>query len=175
MWSLCVCRARVSLSLRFLYNNTVIEIQTSIWDIVSFICFHWTWQAIQTTFASTDIDYTGRQVKITGWGRLSIKSWESSRYLRQAVLRIMSWENCRNTTFGEHITRSMLCAYNDDTDACQVSLRVSIDLIVLVTYSTYSAHVQSQHLRCIVPLHRRRITSHEKLRARLRCTLVKSQ
>lgn len=77
-------------------------------------------------YVSTDSDYTGQEVKISGWGRVSSNTWDSSRYLRQATLKVMSWEECRNTSFGEHITRSMICAYNDDTDACQVSAVINL-------------------------------------------------
>ncbi|EZA52937.1 Serine protease, partial [Ooceraea biroi] len=66
-----------------------------------------------------DSDYTGLEVKITGWGRVSDRTYETSRYLRQAALRVMPWQECKNTSFGDHISRSMMCAYKDDTDACQ--------------------------------------------------------
>ncbi|KYN35464.1 Transmembrane protease serine 9, partial [Trachymyrmex septentrionalis] len=65
-----------------------------------------------------DSDYTGRNVKVTGWGRVQIEG-EPSRFLRQATLKIMSFAACKNTSFGDHVTESMMCAYNDNTDACQ--------------------------------------------------------
>ncbi|XP_014467233.1 PREDICTED: trypsin-1-like [Dinoponera quadriceps] len=63
-------------------------------------------------------DYTGHNAQVIGWGRVTTKG-DASRFLRQATLKIMSHERCRNTSFGEHVTTSMICAYNDDTDACQ--------------------------------------------------------
>ncbi|XP_011642656.1 trypsin-7-like [Pogonomyrmex barbatus] len=65
-----------------------------------------------------DSDYTGKYVKVTGWGRVHIRG-EPSQFLRQATLKVMSFEVCKNTSFGEHLTESMMCAYNDNTDACQ--------------------------------------------------------
>ncbi|KAG5348170.1 TMPS9 protease, partial [Acromyrmex charruanus] len=65
-----------------------------------------------------DSDYTGQYVKVTGWGRVQVKG-EPSRFLRQATLKVMSFAACKNTSFGDHITESMICAYNDNTDACQ--------------------------------------------------------
>jgi len=64
-------------------------------------------------------DYTGQYVKVTGWGRVQVEG-EPSRFLRQATLKVMSFATCKNTSFGDHITESMMCAYNDNTDACQV-------------------------------------------------------
>lgn len=64
-------------------------------------------------------DYTGYHVKVTGWGRVR-REGDTSRFLRQATLKVMSWAACRNTSFGEHLTKSMMCAYSDNTDACQV-------------------------------------------------------
>lgn len=64
-------------------------------------------------------DHTGHRVKVTGWGRVTTNGG-ASRFLRQADLKVMSWVSCRNTSFGDHLTESMLCAYTDDTDACQV-------------------------------------------------------
>jgi len=66
-----------------------------------------------------DSDYTGQYVKITGWGRVQVEG-KSSQFLRQATLKVMSFAACKNTSFGDHITESMICAYNDNTDACQV-------------------------------------------------------
>ncbi|XP_046417491.1 transmembrane protease serine 9-like [Neodiprion fabricii] len=63
-------------------------------------------------------DYTNHKVSATGWGRVTT-SGNASRFLRQADLKVMPWSDCRNTSFGNHLTKSMLCAYNDDTDACQ--------------------------------------------------------
>ncbi|EFN86139.1 Ovochymase-1 [Harpegnathos saltator] len=63
-------------------------------------------------------DYTGHNVQVIGWGRVTTKGG-ASRFLRQATLKVMSHEACRNTSFGDHVTPSMICAYNDDTDACQ--------------------------------------------------------
>ncbi|KYN28215.1 Transmembrane protease serine 9, partial [Trachymyrmex cornetzi] len=65
-----------------------------------------------------DSDYTGQYVKVTGWGRVQVEG-EPSRFLRQATLKVMSFAACKNTSFGDHITESMMCAYNDNTDACQ--------------------------------------------------------
>ncbi|XP_072748554.1 transmembrane protease serine 9-like [Anoplolepis gracilipes] len=65
-----------------------------------------------------DSDYTGHHVKVTGWGRVQ-KEGDTSKFLRQAILKVMSWAACKNTSFGEHVTESMLCAYSDNTDACQ--------------------------------------------------------
>jgi len=45
---------------------------------------------------------------------------EPSRFLRQATLKVMSFAACKNSSFGDHVTESMMCAYNDNTDACQV-------------------------------------------------------
>jgi len=45
---------------------------------------------------------------------------EPSQFLRQATLKVMSFAACKNTSFGDHVTESMMCAYNDNTDACQV-------------------------------------------------------
>lgn len=64
-------------------------------------------------------EYEGQKVKVAGWGRVTANG-KSSRYLRQASLKIMSWSTCTNTSFGEHLTESMLCAYAAETDACQV-------------------------------------------------------
>jgi len=66
-----------------------------------------------------DTDYTEHNVQVTGWGRVTI-SGDASKFLRQATLKVMSWQACKNTSFGNHLTESMMCAYNDDTDACQV-------------------------------------------------------
>nr|XP_012215619.1 PREDICTED: trypsin-1-like [Linepithema humile] len=63
-------------------------------------------------------DYTEHNVKVTGWGRVTT-SGGASKFLRQATLKVMSWAACRNTSFGDHLTESMLCAYRDDIDACQ--------------------------------------------------------
>lgn len=64
-------------------------------------------------------NYTEQPVKVTGWGRVTT-SGDTSKFLRQATLKVLSSEACRNTSFGDHITESMMCAYTDDTDACQV-------------------------------------------------------
>ncbi|XP_011878430.1 PREDICTED: transmembrane protease serine 9-like [Vollenhovia emeryi] len=63
-------------------------------------------------------DYTEKYVQVTGWGRVSVAG-EPSQFLRQATLKVMSFAACQNTSFGDHITESMLCAYNDNTDSCQ--------------------------------------------------------
>ncbi|XP_071651945.1 trypsin-1-like [Temnothorax longispinosus] len=63
-------------------------------------------------------DYTGQYVKVTGWGRVQVEG-EPSQFLRQATLKVMSFAVCKNTSFGDHLTESMICAYNDNTDACQ--------------------------------------------------------
>ncbi|KAG7211727.1 hypothetical protein KM043_010973 [Ampulex compressa] len=63
-------------------------------------------------------DYSGQNVKVTGWGRVTTHGG-ASRFLRQATLKVMPFEICANTSFGEHLTESMLCAYNDNKDACQ--------------------------------------------------------
>ncbi|XP_018306523.1 ovochymase-2 [Mycetomoellerius zeteki] len=63
-------------------------------------------------------DYTEQYVKVTGWGRVQVKG-PPSQFLRQATLKVMSFAACKNTSFGDHITESMMCAYNDNTDACQ--------------------------------------------------------
>ncbi|KAL0134138.1 hypothetical protein PUN28_001175 [Cardiocondyla obscurior] len=63
-------------------------------------------------------DYTGQYVKVTGWGRVHVEG-EPSQFLRQATLKVMSFAACKNTSFGDHLTESMMCAYNDNTDACQ--------------------------------------------------------
>ncbi|KAM0734717.1 Clotting factor G beta subunit [Formica fusca] len=63
-------------------------------------------------------DYEGHYVKVTGWGRVR-REGDTSRFLRQATLKVMSWAACRNTSFGEHVTESMICAYSDNKDACQ--------------------------------------------------------
>ncbi|XP_011701444.1 PREDICTED: trypsin-1-like [Wasmannia auropunctata] len=65
-----------------------------------------------------DSDYTGQFVKVTGWGRVHVEG-EPSQFLRQATLKVMSYATCKNTSFGDHVTESMICAYNDNTDACQ--------------------------------------------------------
>lgn len=74
-------------------------------------------------------DYTGYHVKVAGWGRVQ-REGDTSRFLRQATLKVMSWASCRNTSFGDHLTESMMCAYNDNTDACQVLSHVIINLIL---------------------------------------------
>ncbi|XP_074114697.1 trypsin-1-like [Cotesia typhae] len=63
-------------------------------------------------------DYSGHLVKVAGWGRVTVNGG-ASRYLRQATLKVMPFDICTNTSFGDHLTTSMLCAYNDNTDACQ--------------------------------------------------------
>ncbi|XP_015605959.1 transmembrane protease serine 9 [Cephus cinctus] len=63
-------------------------------------------------------DYTGHKVKVTGWGRVTTTGG-ASRYLRKANLKVMPWLSCKNVSFGDHITESMICAYNENTDACQ--------------------------------------------------------
>ncbi|XP_067214220.1 transmembrane protease serine 11D-like [Linepithema humile] len=69
-------------------------------------------------FSMIGTDYTEHNVKVTGWGRVTT-SGGASKFLRQATLKVMSWAACRNTSFGDHLTESMLCAYRDDIDACQ--------------------------------------------------------
>ncbi|XP_020278698.1 transmembrane protease serine 9-like [Pseudomyrmex gracilis] len=63
-------------------------------------------------------EYAGRIVKVIGWGRV-LNDGAASQYLRQASLKVMSYRDCKNTTFGNHITESMLCAYAENKDACQ--------------------------------------------------------
>lgn len=90
-------------------------------------------------------DYTGHHVKVAGWGRVK-REGATSRFLREATLKVMSWATCSNTSFGEHLTESMMCAYSDNTDACQVS-HVIINLILcmysvwrieIILYSSYT-------------------------------------
>ena len=64
-------------------------------------------------------DYTGHKVKVAGWGRVTADGG-ASRFLRKASLRVMPMSSCKKTSFGDHLTDSMLCAYADQTDACQV-------------------------------------------------------
>ncbi|XP_032456097.1 transmembrane protease serine 9 [Nasonia vitripennis] len=63
-------------------------------------------------------DYTGHDVKVAGWGRVK-NNGGASRYLRQASLKMMSYNTCKKTKIGNHLEKTMICAYADDTDACQ--------------------------------------------------------
>ncbi|KAJ9579980.1 hypothetical protein L9F63_004363 [Diploptera punctata] len=63
-------------------------------------------------------DYTNLTGMITGWGRTA-QNGKPSRYLRNAGVKIIPQEACKNTTVGEKITDTMLCAYEFGTDACQ--------------------------------------------------------
>nr|BAL14423.1 serine protease like protein [Meloimorpha japonica] len=62
--------------------------------------------------------YADRIAYVTGWGRTA-QGGTPSRFLRKANVKILSMAHCRNTTIGEHILDSMLCAYEYETDACQ--------------------------------------------------------
>lgn len=59
-------------------------------------------------------------MKVSGWGRVKTEGG-ASKYLREAALRVMPFEQCTKTSFGDHLTESMMCAYGDDKDACQVN------------------------------------------------------
>ncbi|XP_011497937.1 PREDICTED: transmembrane protease serine 6-like [Ceratosolen solmsi marchali] len=63
-------------------------------------------------------NYEGHQVKVSGWGRIK-SNGGASRYLRQANLRILPYDLCKQTKIGPHLDEKMLCAYATDTDACQ--------------------------------------------------------
>ncbi|KAJ4432275.1 hypothetical protein ANN_20893 [Periplaneta americana] len=63
-------------------------------------------------------DYTKRTGMVTGWGRTA-QNGNPSRFLRKAGVKILLQDDCKNTTVGDHIKDSMLCAYEFDTDACQ--------------------------------------------------------
>ncbi|XP_011302141.1 uncharacterized protein [Fopius arisanus] len=63
-------------------------------------------------------EYTGQDVKVAGWGRVK-SGGEASSVLQEATLKVMSYAQCKNTSLGNYITRSMTCAYNDGEDACQ--------------------------------------------------------
>lgn len=76
-------------------------------------------------------DYTGQYVKVTGWGRVQVKG-EPSQFLRQATLKVMSFAACKNTSIGDHLSESMMCAYNDNTDACQVLYYIMIIISLIV-------------------------------------------
>lgn len=83
-------------------------------------------------------DYTGHKVKVAGWGRVTTDGG-ASRYLRKATLKVMPFATCSNTSFGDHLTESMLCAYADHTDACQVlKYRLQNKKIKLIEITTQS-------------------------------------
>lgn len=58
-------------------------------------------------------------VEVTGWGRVKAEG-QISNFLRQAFLTVLSFNDCRDTSYGHLVTEEMICAYKDDTDACQV-------------------------------------------------------
>nr|BAM29297.1 serine protease like protein [Gryllus bimaculatus] len=62
--------------------------------------------------------YANEIAYVTGWGR-TLQGGNPSRYLRKANVKVLSMAACRNTTIGEHILDSMICAYEYETDACQ--------------------------------------------------------
>ncbi|XP_067000371.1 trypsin-1 isoform X2 [Anabrus simplex] len=64
-------------------------------------------------------DYTHQIALVTGWGRTA-QNGNPSRYLRKASVKILLQSDCRNTTIGEHIMDTMMCAYEFETDACQI-------------------------------------------------------
>lgn len=67
----------------------------------------------------TDAKYTGQKVKVTGWGTVAVNG-ATSKFLRETNLNVLSLDSCKNTSIGKHLTNSVICAYNDNTDACQV-------------------------------------------------------
>ena len=67
----------------------------------------------------TGSDYTNLVGMVTGWGR-TVQNGKSSRYLRSAQVKVIPQSACKNTTVGEYIIDTMLCAYEFGRDACQV-------------------------------------------------------
>nr|CAD7404729.1 unnamed protein product [Timema cristinae] len=63
-------------------------------------------------------DYRGKLGMVTGWGRTA-QNGNPARYLRRAGVKIVHEDRCKNTTIGDHIRETMLCAYEYNTDACQ--------------------------------------------------------
>lgn len=58
-------------------------------------------------------------MKVTGWGTVAVNG-ATSKFLRETNLNVLSLDSCKNTSIGKHLTNSVICAYNDNTDACQV-------------------------------------------------------
>ncbi|XP_047364417.1 trypsin II-P29-like [Vespa velutina] len=69
-------------------------------------------------FPNKDAKYTGQMVKVTGWGAVAVNG-ATSKFLRETNLNVLSLDSCKNTSIGKHLTNSVICAYNDNTDACQ--------------------------------------------------------
>lgn len=58
---------------------------------------------------------------VIGWGRLSVDG-PSAMKLRKTTVKILNDDQCIATVMGKYLTKSVLCAYEDSTDACQVTL-----------------------------------------------------
>ncbi|XP_035723577.1 transmembrane protease serine 11G-like [Vespa mandarinia] len=71
-------------------------------------------------FPNKDAKYTGQKVKVTGWGAVAVNG-ATSKFLRETNLNVLSMDSCKNTSIGKHLTNSVICAYNDNTDVCIVS------------------------------------------------------
>ncbi|KAI4499081.1 hypothetical protein M0802_005947 [Mischocyttarus mexicanus] len=65
-----------------------------------------------------DVDYSGKTAKVTGWGTFSVNGI-TSKYLRETNLTVLSLNSCKNTSIGNYLSNSVMCAYKDYTDACQ--------------------------------------------------------
>lgn len=66
-----------------------------------------------------DEKFVEKLVFVTGWGRTGQDDIPSLS-LRKVSLQVIANDKCKTiTSIGEHITDSMLCAYEVNKDACQ--------------------------------------------------------
>ncbi|XP_012288929.1 trypsin-1 [Orussus abietinus] len=68
---------------------------------------------------SKGVGYEGKEATVTGWGRTVRDVSGNSTFLKQATLKILSLQECRDSPLGSHVTSSMLCAFKNNTDTCQ--------------------------------------------------------
>lgn len=72
--------------------------------------------------------YVGSKAIVAGWGRVGQEK-DPSDVLLMANVFVMRPEGCKETIIGDHLTDSMLCAYNTNIDACQVLYILMLILI----------------------------------------------
>lgn len=56
---------------------------------------------------------------VVGWGKTSLNG-KSSQNLQKTTIRLLTPEQCNATEMGKYQTDTVICGYEDNTDACQV-------------------------------------------------------